>query len=249
MCDGELYVILILSSTKQMKTIAISVKKRADLGKKSTKDLRKQDNVPCVMYGGTDVLHFYAHENDFRHLVYSPNVYIVELDIEGSAKKAIMQELQFHPVTDKITHIDFVEVADDRAVIINIPVEFQGSAVGLMEGGKQRIKRRSLKVKGLHSNLPDRLVIDISEVNIGDVIKVGDMDYPNLEILDPKRSMVYAIVSSRIAMKGMELEDPDAVVEEVEEGEEGAEGVEGEEGAEGAEGASEAPAAEGDAKK
>jgi len=227
-----------------MKTLTISVKKRADLGKKSTKELRKDDNVPCVMYGGTEVLHFYAHENDFRHLVYSPDVFIVELDIEGTTKKAIMQELQFHPVTDKINHIDFVEVADDKAVIINIPIEFQGNAIGLMEGGKQRIKRRTLKVKGLAANLPEKLIIDITEVNIGNVIKIGDLDYPNLEILDPSRSMVYAIVSSRIAMKGMTVEDPDAVVEEGEEAEEGAEGAEGVEGAEGAEKAEGAEGAE-----
>lgn len=218
-----------------MKTISISVKKRAELGKKSTKELRKADNVPCVMYGGTEILHFYAHENEFRNLVYSPDVFIVELDIEGTKKKAIMQELQFHSVTDKINHIDFVEVTDDKDVIVNIPIELQGNAEGIQQGGKQRIKRRSLKVKGLAANLPEKLVIDISDVNIGDVIKIGDLDYPDLEILDPARSMVYAVVSSRIAMKGMTVEDPDAVVEE-EEGEEGEEGVEGEEGAEKAEG-------------
>ncbi|MFC2079893.1 50S ribosomal protein L25/general stress protein Ctc [Bacteroidota bacterium] len=209
-----------------MKTISISATKRTELGKKSTKDLRKADHVPCVMYGGADILHFHAHENDFRHLVYSPNVYLVELDIEGEKHKAIMQELQFHPVSDKIQHIDFVEAFDDKPVVLNIPVELQGAAVGIKEGGKPRLKRRALKVKGLAADLPDRLVIDITDINIGDVIKVGDLDYPNLEILDPHRSMVYAIVSSRIALKGMEIEDPDAVVEEVEEGEEGEEGEE-----------------------
>ena len=236
-----------------MKTISISVKKRADLGKKATKDLRKEDNVPCVMYGGAEVFHFYAHENDFRHLVYSPDVFIVELDVEGTVKKAIMQDLQFHPVTDKIAHIDFVEVDENEDVIISIPIEFQGSPEGILQGSKHRIKRRSLKVKGLAASLPERLIIDISEVNIGDVIKVGDLDYPNLEVLDPKRSMVYAIVSSRIAMKGMTIEDPDAEPVEGEEGEEGVEGEEGEEGAEGsaegtAEGGTAAPA-EGDSKK
>jgi large subunit ribosomal protein L25 len=219
-----------------MKTISISVKKRSELGKKSTKDLRKVDHVPCVMYGGTDVQHFHAHENDFRHLVYSPNVYVVELDIDGEKRKAIMQELQFHPVTDKLQHIDFVEAFDDKPVILNVPVELQGAAEGIKQGGKPRLKRRTLKVQGLAAKIPERLIVDISDVDVGDVIKVGDLDYPDLELLDPHRSMVFAIVSSRLAMKGMELDDPDAVVEEVEEVE-GAEGAEAP--AEGAEGASE----------
>lgn len=205
-----------------MKTISISVTKRTDLGKKSSKELRKIDHVPCVMYGGEEILHFHAHENDFRHLVYTPNVYLTELDIQGEKRKAIMQALQFHPVTDKLLHIDFVEAFDSKPVILSIPVELQGIAEGIKQGGKPRLKRRTLRVKGLAANLPERLVIDISAVDIGDVIKVGDLDYPNLEILDPERSMVFAIVSSRIAMKGMEIEDPDAVVEETEvaEGEE-----------------------------
>lgn len=217
-----------------MKTISISVKKRTELGKKSTKDLRKNDNVPCVMYGGAEVLHFYAHQNEFLDLLYTPNVYIVEIDIEGEKRKAIMQDLQFHPVTDKIQHIDFMEVFDDKPVTISIPIELTGAAIGIKEGGKPRQKRRSLRVKGLPAHLPDRLEVDITAVNIGDVIKVGDLKYDNLEILDPERSMVYAIVSSRVALAGMVIEDPDAAAaEEGEEAEEGAEAAEGEEGAEG----------------
>lgn len=208
-----------------MKTISISVKKRADLGKKATRDLRKDANVPCVMYGGKEVLHFYAHENEFLNLVYSPNVYIVNIDIEGEKRKAVMQELQFHPVTDKIIHIDFVEVFDDRPVTISIPIKLTGAAIGIKEGGKPRQKRRSLKVKGLPGDLPDFLEIDITNVKIGDVLKVGDLSYPKLEVLDPERSMVYAIVSSRVALAGMTVEDPDAVAAEAE-GEEGGEGTE-----------------------
>jgi len=207
-----------------MKSISISVKKRSDVGKSATKALRKNQNVPCVMYGGAEVLHFYATENDFLKLVYTPNVYIVELDIEGDKRKAIMQDIQFHPVTEHIQHIDFVEVLDDKPVVINIPIELKGSPEGIKQGGKARQKRRSLKVSGLPKHLPDKLEIDITDVNIGDVIKVGDLTYENLEILDPHRSMVYAIVSSRIAAKGMTLDEPETA-----EDEEAAEGEEGEE--------------------
>ncbi len=196
-----------------MKTIAISAKKRTELGKKFTRDLRKTDHVPCVMYGGAEVLHFHAHENDFRHIVYTPDAFIVEIDIDGQKHKAVMQELQFHPVSDKLNHIDFVEVFDDKPVTVNIPIALVGAAIGLKDGGKARQRRRVLKVRGLVKYLPDTLKIDITDVAIGDVIKIGDLSYDNLEILDPSQSMIFAVVSSRIS-KGMEMGEAEAEAEE-----------------------------------
>ena len=195
-----------------MKTIQISAEKRNELGKKSTRDLRKSDHVPCVMYGGAEVIHFHAHENDFRHIVYTPNAYIVEMNLDGKKHKAVMQELQFDPVTDKLNHIDFVEVFDDRPVTVEIPIKLTGAAIGLKDGGKPRQRRRVIKVRGLIQNLPDTLDIDITEVRIGDVIKVGDLAYNELEVLDPSQSMIYAIVSSRIS-KGMEMGEAEAEAE------------------------------------
>ena len=216
-----------------MKTMTISAERRSELGKKSTRDLRKIDHVPCVMYGGAEVVHFHAHENDFRHLVYTPSAYIVEVALDGKKHKAVLQELQFHPVTDKLMHLDFVEVFDDRPVTVEIPIKLTGAAIGLKDGGKPRQRRRVLKVRGLLANLPDVLEVDITKVAIGDVIKIGDLSYPDLEVLDPARSMVFAVVSSRIS-KGMGLGEDEL---------EGAEGEEGEEGAEAAEGGEEAAAA------
>jgi large subunit ribosomal protein L25 len=195
-----------------MKTIQISAEKRSELGKKSTRDLRKANHVPCVLYGGSEVVHFHAHENDFRHIVYTPNAYIVEVTLDGKKHKAVMQELQFHPVTDKLNHIDFVEVFDDKAVTVEIPIELKGAAIGLKDGGKPRQRRRVLKVRGLIQNLPDALDIDVTDVSIGDVIKVGDLSYDNLEILDPSRSMIFAVVSSRVS-KGMEMGEAEAEAE------------------------------------
>lgn len=212
-----------------MKTITIAVEKRNEVGKKSTRDLRNIDHVPCVIYGGAEVIHFHAHENDFREIVYSPEAYVIEIDLDGKKHKAVLQELQFHPVTDKLTHMDFVEVFDEKPVTVEIPIKLTGAAVGLKDGGKPRQRRRVLKVRGLLENLPDVLEIDISDVAIGDVIKIGDLSYDNLEILDPARSMIFAVVSSRIS-KGMEV------------GESELEGEEGEAAAEAAEGG-EAPAA------
>ena len=212
-----------------MKTISISAQKRTELGKKSTRELRKTDHIPCVMYGGAEVIHFQAHENDFKNIVYTPNAYIIEVKINGDVHKAVLQELQFHPVTDKVIHIDFVEVFDDKPVTLEVPIRLQGAAKGLKDGGKPRQRRHVLKVRGLIKDLPDTLDIDITDVEIGDVIKIGDLSYENLEILDPARSMIYAIVSSRVSMKGMEIVEPEA------EGEEGAEAAaEGEAAAEAA---------------
>lgn len=206
-----------------MKTMTISAERRSELGKKSTRDLRKIDHVPCVMYGGAEVLHFHAHENDFRHLVYTPSAYVVEVDLDGKKHKAVLQELQFHPVSDKLMHMDFVEVFDDKPVTVEIPIKLTGAAIGLKDGGKPRQRRRVLKVRGLLADLPDVLEVDITHVAIGDVIKIGDLSYDNLEILDPSRSMIFAVVSSRIS-KGMALGEDEI---EAEEGEEGAEAAEG----------------------
>jgi large subunit ribosomal protein L25 len=147
-----------------------------------------------------------------------------------------MHELQFHPETDNLYHIDFVEVFDDRPVTVELPIKLTGDAIGLKDGGKARQRRRVLKVRGLVPNLPDDLEIDITDIAIGDVIKVGDLSYENLEILDPERSMVYSVVSSRIS-KGMEMGEAEAEAEEAAALDAAAAAAEGAEGAEGAEAA------------
>ncbi|MBN2697298.1 MAG: 50S ribosomal protein L25 [Bacteroidales bacterium] len=199
-----------------MKTISISAKKRNELGKKSTRELRKSGNVPCVMYGGEQVVHFYAAENDFIPLVHTPDVYLIGIDLEGEKHHAIMQDVQYHPVTDSIMHIDFVEVFEDRPVVVNLPVKLIGSSIGIKNGGKPRQRRRVLKVRGLLRDLPEYLEIDITNVNIGDVVKIGDLAYDNLDILDPFRSMIFSVVSSRVAMKGMEIVEPEEAAGEAE---------------------------------
>lgn len=198
-----------------MKKLSIKVQERKELGKKFSKHLRAQDNVPCVMYGGEEVIHFYAHANDFRKLIYTDQVYLVELDIEGKLLNAVLKEIQFHPVTDSILHIDFVQVIEGKPSVVSLPVKLNGTSEGILAGGKLRQRRRTLKVKGLVENMPEVLDIDITKLNIGDVTKVGDLEYANLEILDPAQAMVVGIVSSRLASKGME------VVDETAEGEEG----------------------------
>lgn len=216
-----------------MKTVKISVEKREKISKPETRRLRKEEMVPCVMYGGEKNYHFYTHQNNFLKVVYSPEVHLIEIDMQGEKHKGLIQDIQFHPVTDKILHIDFIEVFDEIPVIATIPIRLEGVSIGVKNGGRMRQRRRYLKVKGLIQNMPEHLVIDITNMDINDTIKISDLDYPNLEILDPHQSMVLSVVSSRVAMKSMIIEEEPSEAEEAEEGAVAAEGEEGGESGEG----------------
>jgi large subunit ribosomal protein L25 len=189
-----------------MKTIEIKGSVRKELGKKSSKELRKSNNVPCVIYGGKENIHFYTHENNFTKLVYTPDAHLVALDIEGKIYKAVLKEIQFHPVSDKIIHADFTEIADNKPVIIAIPIKVFGDSVGILAGGKLRIRKRSLMVKGFANDIPEFLPVDITELKIHQSIKVGDLSFDKIELLDPKRSMILAVATSRVAQKTEETE-------------------------------------------
>jgi len=186
---------------RQMKTIEIKGLFRAELGKKSSKQIRKTGNVPCVIYGKEKNIHFYAHENSFKNLVYTPEAHLVKLSIEDKEYKAVLKDMQFHPVNDKILHADFIEIFDNKPVIINLPVKVSGDSVGVLAGGKLSIKRRTLKVKGLTNDLPEFLPIDITDLKIHEGVKVGELSYDKIELLDPKKSMVLTIATSRVAQK------------------------------------------------
>jgi len=200
-----------------MKTLEIKGSLRQHLGKKNSKDLRKQGLVPCVMYGGEKNLHFSAHENQFKKLVYTPDIFQVKLEVDGQSFNAVMQEIQFHPVTDRIIHIDFVQIFPEKKVTVNLPIRLTGSSVGIRAGGKLRQRRRYLKVNGLIKDMPDRLEIDLTDLDIGDSLKIGDLDYDNLEILDPARAMVVGVVSSRLIAKGLREALPEEAEEVAEE--------------------------------
>ena len=179
-----------------MKSIDLKANLRKSLGKKDAQNLRKAGLVPCVLYGGSENLHLYAHENTFKNLVYTHNVYLINLDIEGDKRLAIMKEIQFHPLTDKIIHIDFQEVFTDKLTVVDLPVDLKGNSVGIKAGGKLRQRKRYLKVKGLLEHMPDSLVVDITELDIGQSILASDVQYDNLEILEPSYTLVVGVVSS-----------------------------------------------------
>jgi len=204
-----------------MKTLEIKGSFRTDLGKKSSKNVRKEGHVPCVIYGKEKNLHFHTHEINFKKLIFTPEAHLVKLVIDDREIKAVLKDMQFHPVSDKILHADFIEVFDNKHVTINIPIKVSGDSVGVIAGGKLSIKKRNLKVRALPGDLPEFLPIDITNLKIHDGVKVGDLTYDKIELLDMKKALVLSIATSRVAQK-----------------EEGVVGVEG------AAGASETPAAE-----
>lgn len=185
-----------------MKTITINGTLRNDLGKKSSKALRKENNVPCVIYGGKENVHFYAHENSFTKLIFTPDALLVNLELGSKSYSVVLKEAQYHPVTDKIVHLDFTEVFDEKPIIVNLPIVVTGESAGIKAGGKLRIRKRHLLVKGLSKDIPETLPIDITELKIHQSVKVGDLSFNNIELLDPKKSMILGIATSRVAQKG-----------------------------------------------
>jgi large subunit ribosomal protein L25 len=189
-----------------MKTIEIKGSLRTALGKKSSKELRKAGNVPCVIYKKEQNIHFFAHENKFKNLIYTPDAHIVRLSLDGQVHEVVLQDVQFHPVTDKIIHIDFVEIAENKPIVISIPIKITGDSVGVKAGGKLRIKKRHLKVKGYAIDIPEQLLIDITDVKIHHSIKVGDLAYDKIELIDPKITTVLSVATSRVVQKEEEVE-------------------------------------------
>ncbi|MDP5061560.1 MAG: 50S ribosomal protein L25/general stress protein Ctc [Maribacter sp.] len=202
-----------------MKSITIKGSERESVGKKATKALRNAGKVPCVVYGGDKPLHFSADELAFRDLVYTANAHTVAIELDGGASlKAVMQDIQFHPVTDKIIHIDFYQLFDDKMVTMDIPVRLEGNSPGVRNGGRLLFRKRKLSIKALPSKLPDFFNIDISKLKIGQLISVGSLLNDDFTILHPESQVVVQVKTARTAVVVVDDEDED------EEGEEGAEG-------------------------
>lgn len=186
-----------------MKKFKIKGTVRQTVGKKDTKQLRKDDLVPCVLYGGEKVIHFQAHENEFRKIIYTPSVFQIEIEVEGQVYHAFMQASQFHPVTDKLMHIDFLEIRENVPVRLEIPVRLDGYAKGIQQGGRLKSNLRTLKVKGFPKNFPDEIVIDVTELNLGESIRVEDVKVKGVEILNAKSVPVATVVVTRAARAAM----------------------------------------------
>lgn len=190
-----------------MKSITIQGTKRESVGKKSTKALRDAELVPCVVYGGGEPLNFSSEEKAFKGLIYTPDAHTAELVIDGQTIPAVLQDIQFHPITDKILHIDFYRLADDKPVIMEVPVRLTGRAKGVVAGGALRQSFRKLKIKALPANLPDEIVVDVTPLKIGNKLYVGDLKTSNFTFMHPDNAVVVAVKMSRTALKGGGSED------------------------------------------
>lgn len=184
-----------------MKSITIKGQERESVGKKSTKALRDAGMVPCVIYGGNQPVHFAAEEKAFKNLVYTPNAHTVVVDLNGKTTDAILQDIQFDPVSDKILHIDFFQLDDKKEIIMEVPVKLTGTSPGVLLGGELRLNQRRLKVKALPKNLPDYVEANISELQMGNKLYITKVITHDFKLMHPDNTVVCQVKISRAAMK------------------------------------------------
>ncbi len=196
-----------------MKSITINGSQRESVGKVATKALRNAGQVPCVLYGGDKPLHFSATELSFKDLVYTPNAHTVVITLDnGETYNAILQDIQFHPVSDKILHIDFYQLFDDKPVTMEVPVTLTGRSIGVMRGGRLRVNMRKLKVRAIPANLPDFVEIDITDLKIGGKAYVRDLRSGDYTIMHPDNVVAVQVRRSRVSVD-VEEDEEDAAAE------------------------------------
>lgn len=186
-----------------MKSITIKGSERESVGKVSTKAVRNAGMVPCVLYGGTEpAMHFISEEKEFKSLVYTPNVHTVVIELEGGKQfNAILQDIQFHPVSEKILHIDFYQLHEDKEITLEVPVKITGNSKGVMAGGVLNLNLRKVKVKALPANLPDFVEVNISNLEMGNKFYVTDIATEDYKLLHADNTVICQVRISRAAMK------------------------------------------------
>ena len=200
-----------------MKEINVSGQKRSDLGKKASKLLRKEGLVPCNLYGekkgengAPEAFSFAAPMSELRKIVYTPHIYVIKLIIDGEEHTAVLKELQFHPVTDALLHVDFYEVNDQKPITIGIPVKLCGLAQGVRDGGRMSLSIRKIAVTAPYQQIPEHLDIDVTALKLGKSIKVGELSFEGLEIATGKDVVVCSIKSTRNSRSAATAEDAEA---------------------------------------
>ena len=200
-----------------MKSITIKGSQRESVGKVATKALRNAGKVPCVLYGGDVPVHFSAEEREFKSLVYTPNAYTAVIELEGGTSfNAVLQDIQFHPVTDAILHVDFFQLFPDKPVTMEIPVVIEGNSPGVRNGGRLLVRKRKLAVKALPSLLPDTITVDISKLRIGGKISVEAIRVEDYTIMHPDNITVVQVMASRNAAVGSDTEEEEEGAEAAE---------------------------------
>ena len=204
--DQEGLSTIIINLKFIMKTFEIKGNLRTATGKKDSKNVRTQELVPCVLYGGEENVHFNIPFNEFRHVIYTPEVFLVNLDIDGKVYQAILKDTQWHPVEEKLLHADFFQVLDNKPVKVSLPVSIIGTAKGIKAGGKLKVNLRKLKVKGIAKNLPDAINVNVTELGLGQSIKVGDLKSDAVMLLNNKSDVIATVTVTRAARAAMSAE-------------------------------------------
>ena len=183
----------------EVKGTARTIAERSSEQSRALKEIRKNNGVPCVLYGGAENVHFTVTNEMLRNLVYTPDIYLVNLEIDGKKVKAILKDIQFHPVKDTILHVDFYEVIDGRPIVMEVPVQLEGLAEGVKAGGKMTLQMRKLKAKAMYDKMPEKLVVNVSHLGLGKTIKVGELSFDGLELLNAKDNVVCVVKLTRAA--------------------------------------------------
>ena len=182
-----------------LKGTARTIAERSSEQARALKALRKNNGVPCELYGAGENVHFTVTTDALRNLVYTPHIYVVNLDVDGKQVKAIMKDIQFHPVKDTILHVDFYQISEEKPIVMEVPVKLEGLAEGVKAGGKLALQLRKLKVKAPYTSIPEQLVINVSALQLGKTIKVGELSLEGLELLNAKDAVVCAVKLTRAA--------------------------------------------------
>ena len=204
-----------------MKTVSISGSLRENVGKKDAKTNRRQGKIPCVLYGGEKQIHFTIDEIGFNKLIYTPEVFIIKININNKEYESIIQEMQFHPVSDKVIHVDFLEIIPNKPITIKIPVKVEGNSIGVIKGGVLSFKIRKLNIKALKENLPENVIINIDKLDIGDSIRVSDIDIKDVQTLDIHNAVIVGVRTARAVVEEKVSEEEGEGKETTEETKEG----------------------------
>ena len=185
--------------TIDVKGTARTIAERSSEQARALKAIRKNNGVPCVLYGAGENVHFTVTNEGLRNLVYTPHIYVVNLDIDGKVVTAIMKDIQFHPVKDTILHVDFLQINEEKPIVMEVPVQLEGLAEGVKAGGKLQLQMRKLIVKALYTNIPEKLIVNVSHLGLGKAIQVKELAFENLELLNAKEAVVCAVKLTRAA--------------------------------------------------
>ena len=185
-----------------METIKIAATKRGVFGKKESKAIRRAGQVPCVIYGSGDTIHFSVDVRSLKPLIYTPQSYLVEFDIEGQKEVGVMREVQYHPISDAVLHVDFYHVIPGKPISIDVPVRLSGTAEGVRQGGKLILSKRKLRILATMENLPDEAVVDVTSLGMGKSIFVSDLKYDHITIQTPATTAICAVKMTRAARGG-----------------------------------------------